>query len=151
MPHIPRDKFTRWNHSHSILLSSRLAPLFNILRHAARFTVLLIRQRQLVSKDTLYINFGYYEGVVHQRPFYDTAVQPLPVSLYCGFGHSGRGFSVDSEQRGVYLSSGTSRAPSVAGKQETWNELLKKPAKLKGMARNAPDVANQHQLRKYDF
>lgn len=45
------------------------------------------------------------------------------------------GLSVDSGQRGVELSSGTSRAPSVAGKQETWNELLKKkPAKLKGVA-----------------
>lgn len=66
MPHIPRDKFTRWNHSHSIppphSPSLILHFSLNILRHAARFTVLLIRQRQLVSKDTLYINFGYCRG-----------------------------------------------------------------------------------------
>lgn len=45
-------------------LPSRSSSVFllNILRHAARFTVLLIRQRQLVSKDTLYINFGYCGG-----------------------------------------------------------------------------------------
>lgn len=41
----------------------------NILRHAARFTVLLIRQRQLVSKDTLYINFGYCRGWLTRASF----------------------------------------------------------------------------------
>lgn len=125
MPHIPRDKFTRWNRSiHSIPLS----PLrFNILRRAARFTVLLIRQRQLVSKDTLYINFGYCrrEGggrVVHRRLFSADAVQPLPVQPAASFvvlrflGYSEGDFPVDSGQHGVELSSDMSRAPSGAGK-----------------------------------
>lgn len=122
MPHIPRDKFTRWNHSHSIPLSSRLTLLFNIHRHAARFTVLLIRQRQLVSKDTLYINFGYCAGgppvpFLRHRRSAPTGFVILRFQLL-GVG----GFSVDSGQRGVELSSGTSRAPFVAGKQETWRE-----------------------------
>lgn len=74
---------------------SRVLP-FNILRRAARFTVLLIRQRQLVSKDTLYINFGYCEGgVVHTTGFSPPMpFNPLPdspVSLYCGFSVTQRG------------------------------------------------------------
>lgn len=125
MPHIPRDKFTRWNRSHSIPpLSLILRFPLDILRHAARFTVLLIRQRQLVSKDTLYINFGYCGGDPPEHPFSRAAVQPLPdspVSLYCGFGYSkreGRELPIDSGQREVELSSGTSRAPSGLGKQD---------------------------------
>jgi len=92
--------------------------------HAARFTVLLIRQRQLVSKDTLYINFGYCGGGPPEHPFLVAAVQPLPgspVSLYCGFGYSKREegqLPIDSGQREVELSSGTSRAPSGLGKQD---------------------------------
>lgn len=123
MPHIPRDKFTRWNRSHSIPLPSLILH-FNVLRYAARFTVLLIRQRQLVSKDTLYINFGYCGGGSPEHPFSAAAVQPLadwPVSLYCGFGYSkgeGGGLPIDSGQRGVELSSDTSRAPSGVGKQD---------------------------------
>lgn len=82
-----------------------LALLFNILRHAARFTVLLIRQRQLVSKDTLYINFGYCEGVVHTTglspPMPFNPCPTLASFVVLRFlGYSEGGLPVDSGQRG---------------------------------------------------
>jgi len=60
IPRIPRDKFTRRNRSHSV--SFPPTSRSSVHASAARFTVLLIRQRRLVSEDTLYINFGYRGG-----------------------------------------------------------------------------------------
>lgn len=143
MPHIPRDKFTRWNRSHSILLPP--IPRSPLQHPPPRGPVYCFTYSPTATGQQRYFVYKFWllrGGGPHHRPFSADAVQPLPDS---------RQFRCTAVSRllrgGTPCRQWTARGwsclltrpahlPGLASK--TWNELLKKePARLKGMAQNA--------------